>query len=335
VFIPRYWSEASHQERVGERRHVTVRRFGWSSTSQADADVHARARVEEALAVLRAAGPEALGEFARREHRVAYAGSEGLPIREEIVAEHPDLDVVLTRNSYGAVCLNTRSALFVDVDQPAWPLLGAGCLGAFVGLALGYGVGHLVFGWKTGWALVIGLCTVGTAILVVQTWHLRRHPRFRDPFRWSVDRCREWCAARPEWRVAVYATPAGGRLLALHAPFDASTEAPFQFMQFVGVDPLYLRMCLLQKCFRARLTPKPWRIPLKERFRAGGTWPVTDPAKLARRAAWVRDYDEASRGFAACRFVEVIGAGPVDPRIGAVGRLHDDLSRARSDLPLA
>lgn len=49
-----------------------------------------------------------------REENVGYNGTDGLPIREEILEEHGE--VVITRNAYGAHCLNTPNVLFVDMD---------------------------------------------------------------------------------------------------------------------------------------------------------------------------------------------------------------------------
>ena len=118
MFIPRYWSEASSCERLPGRHQVTLHRFGWSSTTQDDADVHARQRLEEALDAFRQGGTDGLNGMSRRERRVAYAGHDGLPIREEIVLEDERSQTVVTRNSYGALCLNTTQAMFVDVDRP-------------------------------------------------------------------------------------------------------------------------------------------------------------------------------------------------------------------------
>ena len=141
MFIPRYWSEASHREILPRRRRVTVRRFGWSSASQEDADVHARQRLEEALDVLRRGGEGALAGLRRRERRVAYAGGDGLPIREEIAQEWEGAEVVVTRNGYGSLCLNTPRAMFVDVDGASSAVGLLGCLGilagAFAGAMLG------------------------------------------------------------------------------------------------------------------------------------------------------------------------------------------------------
>lgn len=46
--IPRFWAEARAQHR--ERgKQVTVRRFGWSATSEVEAQANADARAAEAL----------------------------------------------------------------------------------------------------------------------------------------------------------------------------------------------------------------------------------------------------------------------------------------------
>lgn len=335
MFIPRYWSEASHKEEFPGRKQATIRRFGWSSTSQADADVHARLRVEEALAAFRAGGPEALETFTRRERAVAYSGADGLPIREEIVLEREDADVVVTRNSYGALCMNTRLAMFVDVDAPETRANTAGCVGGLVGFAAGALAGAFLFdvGWLVG-ALIGGVVSaVATHLLARASESM--DPRARDIVRWTIDRTREWCATRPDWRVAVYRTPAGARLLPLHAAFDAGEGATYEFMDFVRADPLYQRMCRLQKCFRARVSPKPWRAGVRDHFKAGGTWPVRDPGKLAHRAEWVRRYEQAARGYASCLLVDVLGGGREDPRIASIRRIHDDLCGALSQRPLA
>ncbi len=335
MFIPRYWSEASHRERLPERRQLTVRRFGWSSTSQEDADVHARQRVEEALAVLREGGPEALRGFTRRERKVAYAGADGLPIREEIVLERPDQDVVVTRNSYGALCLNTTRAMFVDIDRPASRAEVVGCGGGVLGAVLGAIGGPVLFG--TGWLLsaLAGALVMAWLTRLVARLLERRDPRRRDLLAWSIERARAWCKDHPEWRVLAYETPAGARLLPVHAAFDAGDETTFDFMAFVDADPLYQRMCRLQKCFRARVSPKPWRAGIDERFRAGGTWPVSDAEKLAQREDWVQRYERQAASFASCRLAETVGDGQADPRIEEIQRMHDEMCQAESTLALA
>ncbi len=92
MLVPRYWAEARVQHRDGKRQ-ITVRRFGWSKDSQRDAERHAQERAQAAITEI-----EQGTNLKRRERKLGYGGTDGLPIREEIVAEYGD--VVVTRNSY-------------------------------------------------------------------------------------------------------------------------------------------------------------------------------------------------------------------------------------------
>jgi hypothetical protein len=149
MLIPQYWAEASAQHRQ-RGKQITVRRFGWSNGSQDEAQRMAEQRAAEALQRVR--GGERLQ---RREPKVPYHGAEGVPIREEVLAEHDG--VVITRNSYGARCLNSEDVLFADVDfdeVPApslfLPVMGASAL-------LGVVAGRLL----SGWGLAVLLMLVG------------------------------------------------------------------------------------------------------------------------------------------------------------------------------
>jgi len=338
MIIPRFWSEAQRQARLPEGERFLVRRFGWSATSQEDADTHARQRLEDALAVAESGGKKALGSFTRLERKAAYGGSDGLPIREEIVREALDGDVVLTRNSYGALCLNTPVAMFVDVDAPASMAFGKGCVGSCLLWPVAFGLA-LWWRWPSVWAALFLATAAAWVFGWLRTQVVRRQeakdPRFTDLLEWTVDQTRTWCHERPEWRVATYETPAGVRLLPLHATFDPASEVTDAFMSHVGADPLYARMCRLQKCFRARVTPKPWRTRFTRAYVGGGVWPVTDPVKLSRRQAWIAEYELVLPEYAACRFVRTLGLGAPDERVERIQALHDDLSNATTRLPLA
>jgi hypothetical protein len=94
-------------------------------------------------------------------------------------------------------------------------------------------------------------------------------------------------------------------------------------------------MCLNQQCFRARVSPKPWRIGIDRHIRPQpGVWPVR-PERLPERQAWVEAYEVAADGFAACELIDTIGSGVVHPEVARVVRLHDELSRATGGLPIA
>ena len=144
MIVPTYWAESRLRRRT-HARQVTVRRFGWSDVSQADAQANADERAQEALDRLRS------GEkLPRREPKVAYNGAIGVPIREEIVERHGE--TVVTRNSYGALCLNTPNVLFADVDFATGP----GCGYAFwLLVALLAGAGEV--GWMAESWLIAGV----------------------------------------------------------------------------------------------------------------------------------------------------------------------------------
>ena len=108
MIVPQYWSE-SKLRKIVNGRQFTIKRFGWSDVSEDDAKKHADTRVQDAAREL-----EEKGDVRRVDHKVAYNGAEGIPIREEVISRHQD--VVITRNTYGSLCLNTPDVLFADVD---------------------------------------------------------------------------------------------------------------------------------------------------------------------------------------------------------------------------
>ncbi len=325
MIVPQFWAEArAHARRDG--RQFTVRRFGWSDTSQADAQANADARANEALERLLAGEP-----LRRRELKVPYNGADGLPIREEVVGRFGD--VVVTRNSYGARCLNTPNVLFADVDfAPKFPP-PVGC--AIVALLLGAGAVIQWLAESPGWAVGLGIPAV-LAALPVGAWVGRASWRTGgDREAAARARVERFAGEHPEWAFRVYRTPAGLRVLVTHRPFDPNEPAVRELFAALGVDPVYARMCLNQQCFRARVSPKPWRIGIDHHIRPRpGVWPVR-PERLPERQAWIGDYEATAETFAACEFVEAVGSGIVHPEVARVVKLHDELSRATSGLPIA
>jgi hypothetical protein len=94
-------------------------------------------------------------------------------------------------------------------------------------------------------------------------------------------------------------------------------------------------MCQNQKCFRARLTAKPWRAGIQEHMRPRpGVWPV-EGEKLAARTAWVECYERQAQNYSACRYLESAGRGPNHHSVQRVVELHDQLSGATTQRPLA
>ena len=326
MIVPRYWAEGRLQQQLAERQ-LTVRRFGWSDDSPQAAQAHADQRTREAFD--RIAAGETL---AKRERKVPYNGADGMPIREEIVSRHGE--TIVTRNSYGALCLNTPDVLFVDVDFDA-PLSG-GAFAQAIGPAL-------LCGLLGGWMARSWLAGLGAALVVfVVGWQLAVKRQRGDatavnpaPEKRARARIDRFMQQHRDWLMRVYRTPAGFRLLAMHRTFDPAETAVTDCFAMLGADKVYARMCRNQQCFRARVSAKPWRIGIGEHLRPRpGVWPVA-PDKLPLRERWVAQYEEAAKAYAACRFVEAIGSGAVDPKAQAVAQLHDALCRADSEQSLA
>lgn len=325
MIVPDYWAEARRQHKTSAKQ-VTVRRYGWSMSSEADAQLMAEARADEALQRI------VTGEqLQRRELKVAYNGAAGTPIREEVLARHGE--VVITRNGYGAHCLNSPSALFADIDftlergvKPA--------LYAFVALsAASVATGMLLRSWGATFGLLFisliaaaPIASLFTRLALLAGGGSERIAR---------ERIASFILANPTWNLRLYRTPAGYRLLATHQPFEARAEEVQRFFSKVSADPVYARMCTNQNCFRARLTAKPWRIGISAHMRPRpGVWPVRSES-IAVRNQWIANYEAKAAAFAACRYVESMGSGVVHESLKPVVDLHDRESQAHSGAQLA
>ena len=182
------------------------------------------------------------------QHRYGY--SDGRPLREEVLREFraPEgaLRAAITRNGYGCLVLNTADMMFVDVDAPE---------------AKG-----------TGWLAGLLSCR--------KPDHTRNPEAFMNPLMTHVN---NWVGRWPGWGWRVYRTAAGIRLLTTHAPFapdHAMCQTAFEVFE---ADPLYRKLCATQRCFRARLTPKPWRCNMdKPRER----WPWGNERMEAQFRKW-------------------------------------------------
>ncbi|MBK9386805.1 MAG: hypothetical protein IPN34_18480 [Planctomycetes bacterium] len=326
MIVPAHWAEASRQHRASGKQ-ITVRRFGWSEHSPAEAQAMAEARAGDALA--RAIAGEKLP---RRERKVPYNGAEGVPIREEILANVGD--AVITRNSYGARCLNTPYVFFADIDHPEGASLrthlGSFLLVLVAGAIAAWFFGHQIFGVIL---TLIGLS--GTARAVDFFWRrrVRSHGGLEGLALERVERC---VRRDPSLGLRVYRTPRGLRVLATNRSFDPLEPAVQELFRALEVDPLYARMCTRQRCFRARLSAKPWRIGISEHLKPRpGVWPVR-PEQRPRRERWVAEYERRARDFAACFHVATYGNPEFDPRVRPVVELHDAECRALEvGMPLA
>ena len=125
----------------------------------------------------------------------------------------------------------------------------------------------------------------------------------------------------------LYETAQGMRLLVFGQQIEAASNEAAQLMQHFQADPHYSRLCRIQECYRARLSPKPHRIGMSS-LRQG--WPV-DQEQLQTRQEWIKKYLTHSQPYAVCRFIQSYGAAHET----LVVQLHDEQCQAHSNLPLA
>lgn len=125
----------------------------------------------------------------------------------------------------------------------------------------------------------------------------------------------------------LYETYQGARVIVTGRDFDARSLATLEMMKDFNSDPLYAAICRKQGCFRARLTPKPYRMKMK-------AYKVRYPREAVdgEFENWLQTYESASQGFSVCTFVEQAGA---NHGLSEAVRFHDELTGAGVHLPLA
>lgn len=132
--------------------------------------------------------------------------------------------------------------------------------------------------------------------------------------------------------IRLYRTAAGYRVIVTSRGIDAESEEAARLLQALGSDPLYIRLCEHQQCYRARLTPKPWRMKLAPP--RAGAFPPRDDRVGAELAEWVAEYDRIRRNWSVCRLLGTYGSTRVDGELAPLLKLHDQWTIAHSR-PLA
>lgn len=216
------------------------------------------------------------------------------PLRELIVKEFEEdgrTVALLTRNSYGSVVLNTPNVLFADIDYPPQGLLS------------------LV---RDGVAKLFGR---------------RRSSRDEE----IVARIRRVVSEIRDLGLRLYRTSNGFRCLVLSRTFDPTADETTELLREFGSDPLYVRLCQSQECFRARLSPKAWRCGVP-RPPSGFPWPDAEAEQRYRQ--WEMDYEERTAGYTTCVVIGDFGSSNVHPEVDQILQLHDGLA-CSGDGPLA
>jgi len=142
----------------------------------------------------------------------------------------------------------------------------------------------------------------------------------------ALELLQEFVDANNGYGFRVYRTFAGLRYLCITHLADPTSEWTANLMTALAADRSYRALCRIQKCFRARLTPKPWRMADVE---------SSPSRKVKARIEKLGEYLAAAAGNATCEFVGVYGTDSTLPIAEKVRVHHDNQPKALSGLPLA
>lgn len=238
------------------------------------------------------------GSIGKRSKRTAeYDAYLNVPLREEIVDRlgNGDRDyAVITRNRYGALVLNASSVLFVDVDLPR---------SKYRRSILSY------FSSK------------------------KRDEELLERHNQVVDRIINWSQQNPNYSFRLYQTKAGYRLLFTGQLFDPVGDEVERIFSDLGADGLYKLLTRKQECFRARLTPKPWRINMHQ---YQSYYSDLGSRDRYSQSDWINEYEHESQNYQVCTYVDAFGPTvQMTPEAAQVMAIHDKYTLSEPALPLA
>lgn len=309
--LPRYW--AVHHEVAsllsGKRPLSTL---GSSDLSQEAAERDARERFQ---ALVAAGGPRPSGP-----------GGEYYPDRrrpeellEEIHSPSGDLIAVITRNRYGAAVLNTEAMLIADIDIPGDPAQDAPAKP----------VGRGFFARLLGRDQPAGASDSSADGADPDLVGLPGSGRRGEEHQRILGQIGQFCADHPQFGVHTYRTRNGFRLLVTGTGAAPDSERAHDLLAQLGSDELYTLLCRVHDTYRARLTPKPWRVGLRT-----SAFPGLELHGSRGHQKWVEDYRGASSEVAVCRFIGSAGPSPSALEQQLID-LHDRAVRHDSGLRLA
>jgi hypothetical protein len=221
------------------------------------------------------------------------------PLREEIVEsiDHgSNQTAMITRNRYGALILNCASVCFVDIDFPVPKPVGL-------------------------WTMI---CRVFSSE--------KNDTRRQDGRDATIKEVTDWSGQNPDRSFRLYQTAAGLRLLFTDRTYDPVSSEVSDLFNVLGSDTLYKKLTHNQACFRARLTPKPWRCGCQ---RPPSEYPRESTEKEQSYTRWLQAYESKSKAFGICRLIQTFGTDAQDEVICDVIARHDEYACCNTGRPLA
>lgn len=214
----------------------------------------------------------------------------GTFFREEIV---DSLEVdgvpigVISRNRYGALVLNTDRVMFVDIDFP--PVVSTGF-----------------------WDFL--------TLMVSPRRKSERRKMIEDI---SFDEVQKWHEKNSSKSFRLYRTHSGLRLLFTDSTYDPKSEESKRILKELMADHLYCCLTERKECYRARLSPKPWRC---DSDRPPLSFPWENESEKEQYRKWEAKYTQISKDYSTCIFKGHFGYPKVNAVIEKIVYFHDLMS---------
>ncbi len=138
--------------------------------------------------------------------------------------------------------------------------------------------------------------------------------------------------------IKIYSTLKGYRVIILGLYKDPRHAIPGRISRILNTDELYWKLCIKQNCYRARLTPKPHRIPNCPEIIIDRTNRKPSMEKIIE---WEKNYFSIHKDYATCSFLKEMGnisllKNHTHTRFLEILNIHDNYTRAHiNNLPLA
>jgi hypothetical protein len=245
-------------------------------------------------------------------------------VNEEIlktIGEETSQQAIITRNKYHCQILNTAQLMFVDIDVDVSDIKPPSFLSKIL---------------------------LRTSQIIEE--NIRKEKERHEAVISRIEAfVRNQSNDFDDIGLLVYRTFAGYRVIVSSRPLEPRGEDTHKIFDALGADPLYQSLCRTQNSFRARLTPKSWRMkpeiieklslyPLLRRRVTKNMmekWSSEDEEKLRIYDDWVETYERLHKGHSTCQFIKQVGHWKVDPSLAGLIQLHDEYTGAHTGLDLA
>lgn len=143
---------------------------------------------------------------------------------------------------------------------------------------------------------------------------------------------RDWQRENSRYSIACYRTYAGFRLVIRNFLASPENDEVRRILRELCNDANYRQLCARQACFRARLTPKPYRTRTSM---PPARFPFEKRGDAEKFAAWSEAYLNAATGYAVCREPVIMGEAEPLPAVRELLAVHDKACCRGEHLPLA